>query len=37
MATQPTTEIQTNAERSASWLPMVIIALAQVLMVFNVS
>ena len=37
MATQPSTEIHTNAESSASWLPMVIIALAQMLMVFNVS
>jgi predicted MFS family arabinose efflux permease len=37
VATKPSSEIQTNAERSASWLPMVIIALAQMLMVFNVS
>src|SRR3954447_28437 len=37
MATQPSSEIQANAQRAASWTPMVIIALAQMLMVFNVS
>jgi MFS family permease len=37
MATQPISDIHVEAERDASWLPMVIIALAQILMVFNIS
>ncbi len=37
MATQPISEIHTAAEPQASWLPMVVIALAQILMIFNVS
>src|SRR5262245_16529306 len=37
MATQPITDVHSKAEPQASWLPMVIIALAQVLMIFNIS
>jgi MFS family permease len=37
VATQPIAEIHTTAEPQASWLPMVVIAMAQILMIFNVS
>lgn len=37
MATQPISDIHAKAEPQASWLPMVVIALAQILMVFNIS
>jgi MFS family permease len=37
MATQPISDIHAEPEPQASWLPMVIIALAQILMIFNVS
>jgi MFS family permease len=37
MATQPISDIYGEAQPQASWLPMVVIALAQILMVFNVS
>src|SRR5215813_3177693 len=37
MATQPLSDIHAQTELQASWLPMVIIAMAQVLMIFNVS
>jgi MFS family permease len=37
MATQPLSDIHVKAEPQASWLPMVVIAMAQILMVFNIS
>lgn len=37
MATQPISEIHAKSESQASWLPMVIIAMAQILMIFNIS
>ena len=37
MATQPISEIHIEAEPQAPWLPMVVIAMAQILMIFNVS
>ena len=37
MATQPISNRQIEVEPQASWLPMVVIALAQILMIFNVS
>lgn len=37
MATQPISGVHAEAEAQASWLPMVVIALAQILMIFNVS
>src|SRR6476646_5163952 len=37
MATQPISEIHAAAEPQASWLPMLVIAMAQILMIFNVS
>jgi MFS family permease len=37
MATQPISEIRTEPQPQNSWLPMIIIAMAQILMVFNVS
>lgn len=37
MATQPISDIHAKTEPQASWFPMVVIAMAQVLMIFNVS
>jgi MFS family permease len=37
VATQSVSEIHAKAEPQAPWLPMVIIAIAQILMVFNIS
>ncbi len=37
MATQRISEIHAAAEHEASWLPMLVIAMAQILMIFNVS
>src|SRR5215470_15188630 len=37
MATQPISDIHIEAEPQAPWLPMVVIAMAQILMVFNIS
>src|SRR5215470_17670050 len=38
MATQPISDIHSEAEpQASSWLPMVVIAMAQILMIFNVS
>jgi predicted MFS family arabinose efflux permease len=37
MATQPVSDIHIEAEPQAPWLPMVVIAMAQILMIFNVS
>jgi MFS family permease len=37
MVTQPTSDIRAEVEPKTSWLPMVIIAMAQILMVFNVA
>ena len=37
MATQPISEIHIEAEPQAPWLPMVVIAMAQILMISNVS
>ena len=37
MATQRVSEIHVAAEPQASWLPMLVIAMAQILMIFNVS
>ncbi|HEX7286445.1 MAG TPA: MFS transporter, partial [Candidatus Angelobacter sp.] len=37
MATQSLPDIHSEAQPQASWLPMVVIAMAQILMVFNVS
>jgi MFS family permease len=37
MATQPISDIHVKAESQSSWLPMVVIAMAQILMIFNVS
>lgn len=37
MATHSVSDIHAQAEPQASWLPMVIIAMAQILMIFNVS
>ncbi|HMF89430.1 MAG TPA: MFS transporter, partial [Candidatus Angelobacter sp.] len=37
MVTQPVSDIHAEAEPQASWLPMVVIAMAQILMIFNVS
>lgn len=37
MATQPRSDLHAKAALQASWLPMVVIAMAQILMVFNIS
>src|SRR5215467_10957309 len=37
MATQPLPDIHAEAAPQASWLPMVVIAMAQILMIFNIS
>ena len=37
MATQPISDIHAKTEPQASWFPMVVIAMAQILMIFNVS
>jgi hypothetical protein len=37
MATQPTSDLHVERHPQASWLPMVIIAMAQILMIFNIS
>jgi MFS family permease len=37
MATLPTSDVYAKTESQASWLPMVIIAMAQILMIFNIS
>jgi len=37
MATQPISDVRAKPEAEASWLPMIVIALAQILMIFNIS
>jgi MFS family permease len=37
MSTQPTSNNQTEADAQASWMPLVVIILAQILMIFNVT
>jgi len=37
MATQPISDVRGQPEAEASWLPMIVIALAQILMIFNIS
>lgn len=37
MATQPTSDVHIQVETQASWTPMVVIGMAQILMVFNIS
>lgn len=37
MATQPTSNVEAEPHTQTSWLPLVIIALAQILMIFNIS
>lgn len=37
MATHPISDVHAKTEAEASWLPMIVIALAQILMIFNVS
>src|SRR5262252_6711092 len=37
MATQPISDVRAKPEAEASWLPMIVIAMAQILMIFNIS
>jgi hypothetical protein len=37
MSTQPISDLRTEVEPETSWLPIIVIALAQILMILNVS